>query len=508
VPHPAYGCVAVHPVALHKDQLGWIPPERKLALAPGPAATAVLERLADPPADGPLMVEVAVGGTPEYLTVEARRPAGYDAQIPGPAVLVHRVDPDRADRRAQVVDPDGDGDPNDASAMWLPGESLGDAATGTRVGVTGASATGYQVVVTIDAFRLTATAVGDGALVADPPGLGCPGACTAPPLYRAGTEVTLTAIAPPEAPLVTWAGCDAASDLTCRVLMDADRAVTASFAATWPLAVSRGGPGAVTSEPAGIDCGTACTAGFAPGEWVTLAAVPRAAGRFERWRGCDEALGTTCRVRMTGPRTVRAVFARLYRLSIATAGAGRVTSAPGGIDCGAACASAYPAGTAVALAAEAAAQHAFAGWGGDADCLDGTVTLAADTACTAVFQPAAQLAMTALGDPPARARPASALAVSDTVANHGASPSGPVVVRYYLSAAGAPGAGDRPLVGARRVPALAPGAASTGAASAWVPLLTPAGTYRLLACAEDTQAGAARACRTAGGTVTIGWTAP
>jgi hypothetical protein len=65
-------------------------------------------------------------GDPDYFyTVEYRTWDGYDGLggVPGEAVVLHQVRTWLADRWAQVVDPDGDGDCNDEAAMWLPGET-------------------------------------------------------------------------------------------------------------------------------------------------------------------------------------------------------------------------------------------------------------------------------------------------------------------------------------------------------------------------------------------------
>lgn len=64
-------------------------------------------------------------------------------------------------------------------------------------------------------------------------------------------------------------------------------------------------------------------------------------------------------------------------------GSGTVTSAPAGIDCGMTCQGSFDSGTEVTLMATPAAGSVFAGWSGDADCADGTVTMDVDKTCTA-----------------------------------------------------------------------------------------------------------------------------
>jgi CARDB len=142
------GCIGVHTISYHKDLLGWIPPERKYIPSSGGTETITMERLAQPAFEaGYLMAQVPIGGsTTQFYTVEARRFAGYDVSVPGEAIVIHKVDTNRV-KPAQVVDVDGNGDPNDAGAMWTPGETFSDAANGISVSVDEATLTGFQITV-------------------------------------------------------------------------------------------------------------------------------------------------------------------------------------------------------------------------------------------------------------------------------------------------------------------------------------------------------------------------
>jgi hypothetical protein len=122
---PTYKCLGQHTISYHKDILNWIPTGKRMVVAPGTQATFNLDRLAMPTGDGYLMATVPVVGTTNYYTVERREFVGFDLAVPGEAVVIHEVKPGRS-RPAQVVDPDGDGDPNDDGAIWLPGEKWTD----------------------------------------------------------------------------------------------------------------------------------------------------------------------------------------------------------------------------------------------------------------------------------------------------------------------------------------------------------------------------------------------
>jgi len=145
-----YGCVGAHTISYHKDFLGWIAPTRRYVAPPSGGSTIEIERLGQPIGTGYLMAKIPIGSsTTQFYTVETRKKVGYDGTLPGDTVVIHRVDTTRWDRDAQVVDTDGNGDPNDAGAMWLPGDTFIDTANGITVAVTAATATGFEVAISL-----------------------------------------------------------------------------------------------------------------------------------------------------------------------------------------------------------------------------------------------------------------------------------------------------------------------------------------------------------------------
>jgi N-acetylneuraminic acid mutarotase len=140
-----------HTISHHKDMLGWIPSSRIATFARNTTRTFTLERLARPGTGNYLMakipIDLAANAPRVFYIVEARRFVGrYDSHVPGEAVVIHQVDPAR--REAHVVDVDNNGDPNDAGAMWTPGETFADSPNKVFVRVDGMTATGFQVTAT------------------------------------------------------------------------------------------------------------------------------------------------------------------------------------------------------------------------------------------------------------------------------------------------------------------------------------------------------------------------
>ena len=150
---------------------------------------------------------------------------------------------------------------------------------------------------------------GSGTVTSDPAGINCGEDCTQD--YDDGTDVTLTATPGDNAEFTGWSGACTNATGTCTVTMDQAREVTATFALdTYALSVTRRGPGTVTSDPAGIDCGQDCAQSYDPGTEVTLTATPGDNATFTGWSGaCSNAAGA-CTVTMDQVRNVTARFAR------------------------------------------------------------------------------------------------------------------------------------------------------------------------------------------------------
>jgi uncharacterized repeat protein (TIGR02543 family) len=165
-------------------------------------------------------------------------------------------------------------------------------------------------------------------------------------------------------------------------------------ATTYALTVAAPSNGTVASSPAGINCGTICTANFAGGTVVTLAATPASGYVFGGWSGACTGTGA-CTVTMTAAKSVTATFkaqtTTKYTLTVTKAGAGvgTVTSNPAGINCGATCSYGFAAGTSVALSAAPASGYVFAGWSGACTGTGAcTVPMSAAKSVTATFNKA------------------------------------------------------------------------------------------------------------------------
>jgi hypothetical protein len=157
---------------------------------------------------------------------------------------------------------------------------------------------------------------GQGTVTSSPEGINCGPDCTED--YLGGTRVTLTAT-PTDPETSTFAGftgggCSGTAR-TCTVTLDDAKTVTATFdQVKRPLTVSKtgAGQGTVTSSPAGIDCGSVCSADFPINSQVTVTATSDAGSRFAGFTGggCS-GTATTCTVTLDEAKTVTASFARI-----------------------------------------------------------------------------------------------------------------------------------------------------------------------------------------------------
>jgi hypothetical protein len=101
----------------------------------------------------------------------------------------------------------------------------------------------------------------------------------------------------------------------------------ATVVASRTLSVTKAGAGTLTSTPAGIACGTACSASFFNASSVTLTAKPDAGSTFTGWSGACTGSGI-CVVNMNAARSVTANF-KTAPFTLATTGvSGGVITAP------------------------------------------------------------------------------------------------------------------------------------------------------------------------------------
>jgi len=235
-------------------------------------------------------------------------------------------------------------------------------------------------------------------------GADCRGNCSAQ--YVSGSQVHLVAVPDTGAAFVGWAGACSGTG-GCDLTLEADRDVSATFAATTPpppgqhrLTVWVQGKGRVTSSPAGIDCeASSCSADLASGTTVTLSQAPASGYDFAGW-GTDCSGAGGCTLTLSKDATVYANFVAqpppppppppaMVHLTATVTGPGTVTGA--GLDCGESttkCDVTVQGGSAVTLTASMGGGTRFTGWGGACSGASSTckLTLQSDTKVTAEFQ--------------------------------------------------------------------------------------------------------------------------
>ena len=253
-------------------------------------------------------------------------------------------------------------------------------------------------------LQVTVAASGSGTVSATPGAItSCTSTCVAN--FDVGTAVTLTATPASGFAFSAWSTGDGSctgSSPVCQVALGAARTVTATFTAVPPVKrrltvspPSHGTIGSTSPLPPGIACGSDCTEDYVQGTTVSLQAAPASGYAFSSWGGDCASAGaaSVCTLAMTADHSVSANFAALppsqVALTVATVGtgAGKVTSAPVGIDCGATCNANFNKDRTVTLTAAPSAGSTFTSWSGACSGTTPTctVTLAAATNVSAVF---------------------------------------------------------------------------------------------------------------------------
>jgi len=159
------------------------------------------------------------------------------------------------------------------------------------------------------ALAVTKSGTGTGTVTSSPPGISCGTTCSAN--FDNATVVSLTATPDSGSTFAGWSGSCTGTG-ACSVTMDAAKSVSANFstnAGPFALTVSKSGTGTgtVASTPSGISCGTTCSASFASGTVVSLAATPDSGSTFAGWGGACSGTGA-CSVTMNSAQSVSATF--------------------------------------------------------------------------------------------------------------------------------------------------------------------------------------------------------
>lgn len=241
---------------------------------------------------------------------------------------------------------------------------------------------------------------GQGRVTSAPAGIDCGSDCSE--TIANGTLVTLTATPSTNSRFEGWSGACTGSG-ACVVTLTSDQTVSATFLPMTTGTLHRltvqkfsnvgSAGGAVLSVPAGVNCGTTCTADFTSGTMVQLTATPDANSTFGAWGGACSGTGPQCTVNMNAARNVTAIFSQrqhFLHVTVAGSGTGRVTSSPNVVTCTASVCNAFlTAGTMVTLTATATGSSTFAGWSGACTGTTGTcvVTMSDTQDVTARFNP-------------------------------------------------------------------------------------------------------------------------
>jgi uncharacterized repeat protein (TIGR02543 family) len=167
-----------------------------------------------------------------------------------------------------------------------------------------------------------------------------------------------------------WSGSLTDSTNPSNLTMTGPKTATAGFSLnTYTLTVTKTGNGAVTSSPAGINCGADCSETYNYATQVVLTATADSGWTFTGWGGsCSGTSGPSCTVSITAATGVSATFNSGHLLTVTKAGTGTGDVSPndGTLSwIGNTGTSAYNNNTSVTLTASAGIGSTFSGWSGD-----------------------------------------------------------------------------------------------------------------------------------------------
>ncbi len=102
----------------------------------------------------------------------------------------------------------------------------------------------------------------------------------------------------------------------------ANHTISATFSNTYNLMVTKAGTGSgtVRSSPAGINCGSRCSAAYNNGTSVTLTASQNSDSFFAGWSGGGCSGTGTCKITMNADKAVTATFTQYIMVTVPNGG--------------------------------------------------------------------------------------------------------------------------------------------------------------------------------------------
>ena len=219
------------------------------------------------------------------------------------------------------------------------------------------------------AYTVDVTVVGNGLVVKDPDKAE----------YNLGEQITLSALPLAGAEFVGWSGDLTGNQNPAVVTVNGDMDITATFAAAgvYSLTIVPPNNGTIQVNPV--------RPLYAPGEQVTLTAVPNLGYIFVAWGNDATGTANPLVLTMDGHKTVSAVFevAPVYTVNVTSAGNGTAAVDPPGTQ--------FTAGTQITLLAVPDANYYFSGWTGDLESYNNphVLTVTGDMDIVATFSDAA-----------------------------------------------------------------------------------------------------------------------
>ena len=150
-PSSELGRLPQYPIAYQLDQLGWLAVERKFIAASDVVAAITLTAQSFADAGGTLVAQINLDNSGRrYYTVEARRRAGYDATLPGDAVVIHMIDLD-ATPHARPMSTNGSegqaGVTTGVASRWMQGMTFRDQEHAVAVSVDAETELGFAITI-------------------------------------------------------------------------------------------------------------------------------------------------------------------------------------------------------------------------------------------------------------------------------------------------------------------------------------------------------------------------